>query len=152
MQQQLAETYTLDEKTLRGPMQPVSNFILVKVREASTQTTGGIMLPEQSQEKPAEGDVIAAGPGRTHPHTAELIPMCVAPGDRVMYSKWSGRKVKYQGSEHSIIADDDLLLVYKGTKPTPTNLKMIRDQVSMREVDHGYLHCSAAYTKVSSGM
>jgi chaperonin GroES len=121
--------YTLDDKVIRAPLQPVSNFILVKMREASTQTSGGIVLPDQSQEKPTEGEVITAGPGRTHPHTAQLIPMCVAAGDRVMFSKWSGRKVQYQGIEHSIITDDDLLLVYNGETPTPDNLKMIRDQV-----------------------
>jgi chaperonin GroES len=122
--------YTLDDKVIRAPLQPVSNFILVKMREASTQTSGGIVLPDQSQEKPTEGEVITAGPGRTHPHTAQLIPMCVAAGDRVMFSKWSGRKVQYQGIEHSIITDDDLLLVYNGETPAPDNLKMIRDQVS----------------------
>ncbi|KAG5175379.1 chaperonin [Tribonema minus] len=124
--------HTLDDKVIRGPLQPVSNFILVKIRDSASLTTGGIVLPDQSIDKPSEGEVVATGPGRSHPHTAELIPMCVAPGQRVMYSKYSGKKVKYDGLDHTLITDDDLLLVYEGEKPTAANLKMIRDQVLVK--------------------
>jgi chaperonin GroES len=127
MQQQ----HTLDDKVIRGPLQPVSNFILVSLRDTTSLTTGGIVLPDQSQDKPTEALVVAAGPGRYHPHTGTLIPMCVAPGDRVMYSKYAGKKVKYDGADHSLITDDDLLLVYDGEKVTADNLKMIRDQVRL---------------------
>ncbi|CAN0251264.1 unnamed protein product, partial [Phaeothamnion confervicola] len=92
-------------------------------------TSGGVVLPDQTKERPTEGRVVAAGPGRYHPHTGELIPMCVAPGDRVMFSRFSGRKVKYQDEEHSMITDDDLLLVYTGDAVTVDSLKMVRDQV-----------------------
>ncbi|CAM9897915.1 unnamed protein product [Chrysoparadoxa australica] len=126
------QTHELDGTTIRGPLQPVENFILVKVGDVMTSTTGGIVLPDQSQERPTEGQVIGAGPGRIHPHTGQLIPMCVSEGDKVMYGKWSGRKAMYDGAEHSIIMDDDLLLVYTGETITQSNLKMIRDQVLVK--------------------
>lgn len=48
----------------------------------------------QAQDAPCEGMVVAAGPGRTHPLTGTLIPMCVSEGDTVLFSRWSGRKVR----------------------------------------------------------
>lgn len=122
--------YTLDDKVIRAPMQPVSNFILVKVRDSKSLSAGGIVLPDQSADKPAEAEVVAAGPGRIHPHTAQLIPMCVKPGDKVMYSKYAGKRIKYNGYDHSFITDDDLLLVFEGEKVTPDSLKMVKDQVN----------------------
>lgn len=51
-------------------------------------------VSRQAQDVPCEGLVVAAGPGRTHPLTGTLIPMCVSEGDTVLFSRWSGRKVR----------------------------------------------------------
>jgi chaperonin GroES len=76
-----------------GQLQPLSNFVLVKIREAKSQTLGGIVLPDQAKEKPTEGVIVAVGPGRVHPDTNVLIQMPVAVGDRVLYGKFDGSKV-----------------------------------------------------------
>ncbi len=84
-------------------------------------------------DKPGWGTVITIGPGQHHPHTGVLIPMCVAPGDRVVYSKWAVNGVKWNGQDHAFISDDQLLFALKGSdnsqEITLDNIKMIRDQV-----------------------
>jgi chaperonin GroES len=84
----------LEGKAINGPLQPLSNFVLVEVREAKAQTLGGIVLPDQAKEKPTEGTVVATGPGRVHLETNVLIPMPVAIGGRVLYGKFDGSKVR----------------------------------------------------------
>eukprot|EP00903_Cladosiphon_okamuranus_P020282 g18612.t1 len=120
---------TLEEDVIDKPLQPVGNYILVKMFAAVSKTAGGIVLPDEAQDVPCEGLVVAHGPGRTHPLTGTLIPMCVSEGDTVLFSRWSGRKVKYCGEDHMFIMDDDLVLVYRGSELTEESLKMVRDQV-----------------------
>ncbi|CAM9965090.1 unnamed protein product [Ectocarpus sp. 4 AP-2014] len=120
---------TLEDDVIDKPLQPVGNYILVKMFAAVSRTAGGIVLPDEAQDVPCEGLVVAHGPGRTHPLTGTLIPMCVSEGDTVLFSRWSGRKVKYCGEDHMFIMDDDLVLVYRGPELTEDSLKMVRDQV-----------------------
>jgi chaperonin GroES len=129
-----AQPQLLDGQQIRGPLKPVANFILVKMDERSVMSDGGIVMPDQSPDKPQAGTVVAAGPGRHHPHTGTLIPMCVSEGDRVIFSKWSGTRMKYNLDEHMLVMDDDLLLVQTGSdmELTIEGLKMIRDQVLVR--------------------
>ncbi|CAM9708981.1 unnamed protein product [Hapterophycus canaliculatus] len=84
---------TLEEEVIDKPLQPIGNYILVKMFAAVSRTAGGIVLPDEAQDVPCEGLVVAHGPGRTHPYTGTLIPMCVSEGDTVLFSRWSGRKV-----------------------------------------------------------
>ena len=62
----------------------VSNLLLVKLKDTLTATGGGILLPDQSQEKPTEGLVLAAGPGRVHPHTGVRLENPIRPGVSVL--------------------------------------------------------------------
>ncbi len=84
-------------------------------------------------DAPIWGTVIAVGPGQHHPHTGVLIPMCVAPGDRVVYSKWAANTVKWDDQDHVFVTDDNLLFVqavsHGSQEITLDNIKMIRDQV-----------------------
>ncbi len=84
-------------------------------------------------DKPIWGTVIAVGPGQHHPHTGVLIPMCVAPGDRVVYSKWAANTVKWNNQDHAFITNDNLFFVQAvsdgSQEITLDNIKMIRDQV-----------------------
>eukprot|EP00904_Undaria_pinnatifida_P008984 jgi/Undpi1/5215/HiC_scaffold_2.g00497.m1 len=144
---------TLEEEVIDKPLQPVSNYILVKMFAAVSRTAGGIVLPDEAQDVPCEGLVVAAGPGRTHPLTGTLIPMCVSEGDTVLFSRWSGRKVKYCGEDHMFIMDDDLVLVYRGQELTEDSLKMVRDQVLVvtekgeAETDAGIVIAASAAEK-----
>jgi chaperonin GroES len=80
----LATIYTLDGVELNGPLSAVSNRIVVKVRDTLTATSGGILLPDQSQQRPTEGYVLVSGPGRVHPHSAVRIPNPIEPGMSVV--------------------------------------------------------------------
>ncbi len=87
-------------------------------------------------DAPVLGTVIAVGPGQYHPHTGVLIPMCVVPGDKVVYSKWAANRVKWNNQDHAFILDDDLLFVHAASdggsqEITLDNVKMIRDQVGV---------------------
>ena len=68
----------MDGEEIRGPLTPLGNLVLVKVKETLTATEGGVLLPDQAKERPTEGLVIAAGPGKIHPHTAITTPLFVA--------------------------------------------------------------------------
>ena len=64
---------TLDGQEIRGPITPLGNFVLVKVKDTLTATLGGVLLPDQSKERPTEGLVVEAGPGKIHPFTGVRI-------------------------------------------------------------------------------
>lgn len=85
----------LEGKSITGPLEPLSNFVLVKVREAKAQTLGGIVIPDQAKEKPTEGIVVGVGPGKLNVDTNVLTPMPVALGQRVLYGKFDGSKVEH---------------------------------------------------------
>lgn len=79
-----SSSYTLDGQDIRGPIVPVGNILVVKVKDTLTATGGGILLPDQSKQRPTEGLVVAAGPGRIHPHTAVRIVNPVSTGVSVV--------------------------------------------------------------------
>ena len=99
--------YTLDDAPIGGPLEPVANYILVKIDDGIDATKGGVFLPDQAKEKLA-GIVVAAGEGKSHPDTGVVIPNPVGEGDRVLYGKFDG--IAYCGEDHQLIRDDDILL------------------------------------------
>lgn len=127
---QAIATYTLEGETIRGPLTPLSNFVLVKTKEALLATTGGILLPDQSKERPTEGQVLAAGPGKIHPHTGIRITNPVKAGDSVLYGKFDGIPIVYNDEQCQMIRDDDVMLYYnKGVTMTLDNVIPCRDYV-----------------------
>lgn len=102
--------FTLDDAPIGSALEPLSNYVLVRVASAQDATKGGILLPENAKEKPTEGVVVACGPGRTHPDTGVLMPVPVKPGASVMYGKYDGVAINYCGDDHQLIRDDDILL------------------------------------------
>jgi len=120
---------TLDGKDIRGPITPLGNFVLVKVKETLSSTTGGILLPDQSLERPSEGDVVAAGPGKIHPHTGVRIHCPVNAGMSVLYGKFDGTKLNYDDEDMHMIRDDDILLYYSGQRMMIENVTPCRDYV-----------------------
>jgi chaperonin GroES len=89
-------------------LRPLSDRIIVKALTAEEKTAGGIVLPDSAKEKPQQGEVIAAGPGKIldNGQTAE---MDVKVGDRVYYGKYSGTEVKLNGQELVVLRQDDVL-------------------------------------------
>jgi chaperonin GroES len=122
-------TYTLDGQEIRGPITPLRNFILVKVKDTLTATAGGILLPDQSKERPTEGLVIAAGPGKVHPFTAVRIHNPIQEGMSVLYGKFDGKPIIYNDDSCQMIRDDDVLLYYDGITMKLDNVTPVRDYV-----------------------
>jgi chaperonin GroES len=123
----------LDGITIEGNLQPVSNNLLIKVKEALSETKGGLFIPDNAKERPTEGEVIAHGPGRVHPETAVQLDIAVKSGVNVMYGKYDGSELKYNGFEHQLIKDDDVLLTYpKGQEATVANVTPVKDQVLIK--------------------
>jgi len=89
-------------------LRPLQDRVLVRRVEPETKTSGGIFIPDLAQEKPVEGEVIAVGPGIRDEH-GNLHPLDVAPGDRVLFGKWSGNEIKLDGEELVIMKETDLM-------------------------------------------
>lgn len=89
-------------------LRPLQDRVLIRRVEPETKTSGGIFIPDMAQEKPVEGEVIAVGPGVRDEH-GKLHPLDVAPGDRVLFGKWSGNEIKLDGEELVIMKETDLM-------------------------------------------
>jgi len=97
-------------ETMASKVRPLHNRIIVQRIKEEEKTAGGIIIPDTAKEKPTEGRVIAAGPGRRD-EKGNLIAMDVKKGDRVLFSKYSGNEVNLDGEEHLIISEDDVLAI-----------------------------------------
>ncbi len=91
-------------------IKPLEDRIVVQTLEAEQTTASGLVIPDTAQEKPQEGSVIAVGPGRVD-DSGNRVPMDVAVGDVVIYSKYGGTEVKYAGEEYLILSARDVLAV-----------------------------------------
>lgn len=89
-------------------LQPLGNRLVVKPLEREEVTKGGIVLPDTVKERPQEGKVLAAGPGRVTDE-GKRIAMDVAVGDIVVYAKYGGTEIKVDGEELVILREDDIL-------------------------------------------
>ncbi len=91
-------------------LKPLGDRVVLKQLEAEETTKGGIILTSQSKEKPQEAEVIAVGPGVKV--DGKAVPVdSVKVGDKVVYSKYSGMEVKYEGTEYIIVKESDILAV-----------------------------------------
>jgi chaperonin GroES len=89
-------------------VKPLHNRILVRRLDSDEKTAGGIVIPDTAKEKPQEGKVVAAGPGRMD-DAGKRIPMELKAGDRILFGKYSGSEVNIDGVEHLIMKEDDVL-------------------------------------------
>ncbi|MDD2462739.1 MAG: co-chaperone GroES [Desulfobulbus sp.] len=89
-------------------IRPLNDRILVKRLEGEEKTAGGIIIPDSAKEKPAEGEIVAVGPGKLN-DAGERVAMDVAVGDRVLFSKYGGTEVKLDGQDFLIMREDDIL-------------------------------------------
>ena len=89
-------------------IRPLNDRILVKRLEQEEKTAGGIIIPDSAKEKPAEGEVVAVGPGKMS-KAGERVAMDVQAGDRVLFSKYGGTDVKFDGQDYLIMREDDIL-------------------------------------------
>jgi chaperonin GroES len=89
-------------------VRPLADRILVRRVEEQETVRGGIIIPDTAKEKPQEGEVVAVGPGRMT-EDGKRLSMEVKKGDRVLIGKYSGTDVKIDGTEYTIIREDDVL-------------------------------------------
>jgi chaperonin GroES len=92
-------------------LQPTHDRVLLKRKEAETQTKGGVYIPGAAQEKSHQCIVIAVGPGRFVETTGKVVPLKIEAGDTVLIGKWSGDEVKVGDVDHILVRDSDILAV-----------------------------------------
>jgi chaperonin GroES len=89
-------------------IRPLNDRVLVKRLEEVEKTKGGIIIPDSAKEKPAEGEVVAVGPGRLD-DKGKRVPVELKAGDRVLFSKYGGTDVKLDDEDYLIMREDDIL-------------------------------------------
>jgi len=92
-------------------IQPLGDRVLIKPLEAEEKTKGGIIVPDTAKEKQQEGNVIAAGKGRTE--DGKTVALEVKVGDKVLYGKYSGTEIKIDGEDMLIVKEEDILAIIK---------------------------------------
>lgn len=91
-------------------IRPLEDKVLVQILEAETTTASGLVIPDSAKEKPQEATVIAVGPGKVD-DKGERTPIDVKEGDVVVFSKYGGTELKYDGQEYLLLSARDLLAV-----------------------------------------
>jgi chaperonin GroES len=94
-------------------LQPLDDRIVVRPSEAEEKTASGLVIPDTAKEKPQQGDVVSVGPGRRAENTGELIPLDIAVGDKVVYSKYGGTEITIDGEDLLILTSRDVLAKVK---------------------------------------
>jgi chaperonin GroES len=90
-------------------LNPLEDRIVVRPNDAEAKTASGLVIPDTAKEKPQQGEVLAAGPGRRSENTGEIIPMGVKVGDTVVYSKYGGTEITIDGEDLLILSGRDVL-------------------------------------------
>lgn len=128
---------TLDGQTIEGELAPTNNFILVKIADVQEETAGGIFLTGKAKTGKSEGIVVSTGPGKTHRESGYIFPMNVNVGEKVMYGKYDGTELTYDGIKHLLIQDDDVLVKFdcetaEEEQQTIENAQVLDDSVLIK--------------------
>ena len=91
-------------------IKPLEDRLVIKAVEAEQTTASGLVIPDTAKEKPQEGEVLAVGPGRVDDN-GNRVPLDVSVGDKVIFSKYGGTEVKYDGEDLLILSARDVLAV-----------------------------------------
>ncbi|MBK8195526.1 MAG: co-chaperone GroES [Lewinellaceae bacterium] len=86
-------------------MKPIADRVIIKPAPADEKTKGGIIIPDTAKEKPQRGEVIAVGPGK------DGNLMTVQIGDIVLYGKYSGQEINFEGQDYLIMREEDILVI-----------------------------------------
>jgi chaperonin GroES len=108
---------TLESQLLKGltmKFRPLHDRVVIRRVNAEEKTSGGIIIPDTAQEKPMEGEVIAAGAGARN-EQGLVVALEVKTGDRILFGKWSGTEVKLDGEEFLIMKESDIMGIIEST-------------------------------------
>lgn len=86
-------------------MKPINDRVIVKPFPAEQKTAGGLIIPDTAKEKPQKGEIVAVGPGK------DGNLMTVQVGDTVLYGKYGGQELSYEGVDYLIMREDDILVI-----------------------------------------
>jgi chaperonin GroES len=103
-------------------VQPLADRLILEVLEEEDATVSGIVLPDTAKDKPQRGRVLAIGPGSRNSETGERIPMDLAEGDEVVFSRYGGSEIKLGNVDVLILRESDVL-----AKVTPLTSKSKRE-------------------------
>ena len=90
-------------------LKPLDDRIVVRPSEAEEKTASGLVIPDTAKEKPQQGEVLAVGPGRRSEQTGDIIPLDIAVGDTIVYSKYGGTELALEGEDYLILNARDVL-------------------------------------------
>jgi chaperonin GroES len=102
--QALINHFSIDNQT-NSFMKPINDRVVIKPASAEETTKGGIIIPDTAKEKPQRGEVVAVGPGK------DGNAMTVSKGDTVLYGKYAGQEINYEGVDYLIMREDDILII-----------------------------------------
>lgn len=91
-------------------LRPLGDRVVIELVAQEEKTASGIVLPDTAKEKPQEGKIVAVGSGRVL-DSGERVAVEVAVGDRIIFSKYAGTEVKYEGNEYLVLRESDILAV-----------------------------------------
>ena len=93
---------------------PLHDRVVIRRLTPEEKTVGGIIIPDTAQEKPMEGEVVAAGPGARN-EQGQIVALELKSGDRILFGKWSGTEVKLDGEELLIMKEFDVMGIIEGS-------------------------------------
>ncbi|MBQ9681130.1 MAG: co-chaperone GroES [Aeriscardovia sp.] len=91
-------------------LKPLEDKVIIKQAPAETTTASGLVIPDSAKEKPQQGEILAVGPGKMD-DKGDRLPMDVKVGDKVLFSKYGGTELHYQGEDYLIVAARDILAI-----------------------------------------
>ena len=91
-------------------IRPLNDRLIVKRTDSETKSAGGIIIPDSAKEKPLEGVIRAAGPGKSNDR-GEVSSLAVQEGNRILFGKYAGTEIKIQGEDLLILREDDVLAI-----------------------------------------
>jgi chaperonin GroES len=100
-------------------IRPLHDRIIIQLLDEGEQQVGGIIIPDSAKEKPQQGNVIAAGNGKTK-DDGTRTPLDVKAGDRILFGKYSGQQIKLDGEDYLIMREDEVLAVMDDAQAAKT--------------------------------
>ncbi len=91
-------------------LKPLGDRVVIRVLEQEEKTASGIFLPDTAKEKPSQGEVIAVGPGKVQ-DDGKRVALDVKVGDKIIFSKYAGTEVKFEGVQYLIVSERDILAI-----------------------------------------
>ena len=89
-------------------LKPLGDRVVIRVLEQEEKTASGIFLPDTAKEKPSQGEVVAVGPGKVQ-DDGKRVALDVKVGDKIIFSKYAGTEVKFEGTKYLIVSERDIL-------------------------------------------